>query len=84
MSTTESEYIALSECVKEIKWTRALLVEFEVDLISTPSTVFEDSTGVLHWVSGERRAKHVKLRYHFAPKAVTEGHIVMQYCLLTF
>jgi len=67
LSSTEAEYVALSEACKVIIWLRNELNELGIKQRAT--AVFEDNAGVFKWSSGEtcqdfRRSKHVDLRYH--------------------
>lgn len=76
LSSSEAEYIALSECAKEVKWIRSLLGELDL-LQDGPTVVLEDNTGAIKWGLSE---KHVDLRYHFVKDMVVQRYIDLQYC----
>jgi hypothetical protein len=65
MSTTEAEYIALSEAVKEALWYSQWV--FEVCKYKTRPSMYCDNTGAIS-LSGNDvihdRSKHIRLRYH--------------------
>lgn len=79
-STTEAEYISLSDCFKQVRWVRNLLCETKLVSVEQPTIMYEDNTGVLDWAAGGRRAKHVELRYHFVQEGVQQKEIVLNYC----
>ena len=46
MSTSEAEYIALSECAKGVRWMRELIKELGVN-VSLPTLIAEDKSGAI-------------------------------------
>lgn len=79
LSSTEAEYISVSECVKVIKWARMSLSELNM-LETTPTVLFEDNMGAIRWSSGEKRAKHVDIRFHFVRDEAENGTVELKYC----
>lgn len=79
MSTSEAEFIAISDGMKEAKWMIGLLEELECSSLK-PVPVFEDNTGAIKWSTSDKRAKHVDLRYHFVKKLVEDGLFEIRYC----
>ena len=66
LSTTEAEYIALTEAVKESLWLRGLAGELRLQ--DEKITVFCDSQSAIHLTRHQahhERTKHVDIRYHF-------------------
>ncbi|GJQ95243.1 zinc finger, CCHC-type containing protein, partial [Tanacetum coccineum] len=66
LSTTEAEYMALTEAVKEAIWLRGLLEELGVEL--NTMTVNCDNHGAIHLSRNHvfhERTKHINVRYHF-------------------
>ncbi|GKC77542.1 retrotransposon protein, putative, ty1-copia subclass, partial [Tanacetum coccineum] len=66
LSTTEAEYMALTEVVKEAIWLRGLLEELSVELNSV--AVNCDYQGAIHLSRNHvfhERTKHINVRYHF-------------------
>jgi hypothetical protein len=74
LSTTEAEYIALSQAMRDLLPMRTLLQEVGTALklqFATPaivhSTVFEDNNGALSLATSPRitpRTKHIAVKYH--------------------
>nr|GEW91740.1 hypothetical protein [Tanacetum cinerariifolium] len=65
-STTEAEYMALTEAVKEVIWLRGLLEELGVKLNTV--AVNCDNHGTIHLSRNHdfyERTKHINVRYHF-------------------
>lgn len=68
LSSTDSEYVALSEGCKIIAWMRQVL--FELNCPQRSTAVYQDSNGALERLTGgllERilRKKHVDVRHHY-------------------
>ncbi|GJU04409.1 retrotransposon protein, putative, ty1-copia subclass [Tanacetum coccineum] len=66
LSTTEAEYMALTEAVKEAIWLRGLLEELGVVLNTV--AVNCDNQGAIHLSRNHvfhERTKHINVRYHF-------------------
>ena len=81
LSTTEAEYMALSEVVKELNFIVQLLqtMNIEVDL---PITVYVDNVGAI-WLSNNRttsdRTKHIGIRTSFVKEYQEDGKIIIKY-----
>ncbi|GJU90064.1 retrovirus-related pol polyprotein from transposon TNT 1-94 [Tanacetum coccineum] len=76
LSTTEEEYMALTEAVKEAIWLRGLLEELGVELNTV--AVNCDNQGPIHLSRNHvfhERTKHINVRYHFI-KEVLEAKTV--------
>ena len=75
LSTTEAEYIALSQAMRELLPSRQLLNEMVQNIqlvggekIAIKSTVFEDDNGVIAAANAVKmipRTKHIAVKYHF-------------------
>ena len=78
LSTTESEYVALGDCIKETLFVRGVL-EFLVPYTTfRPVRVYEDNQGAIHLADNpmsSARTKHIDIRHHFARSLVSEGEI---------
>jgi hypothetical protein len=82
LSTTESEYIALSQAMRELIPLRRLLLEIatamelpEIKDSVIKSTVFEDNNGALTTATAVKmspRTKHIGVKYHFFKSHVTD------------
>ena len=66
LSSTEAEYVALSECAQETKFDRMLLKE--ILNLNKPAKIFEDNTGTTFLVKNQQvgaRTKHIDVRHQF-------------------
>eukprot|EP00171_Calliarthron_tuberculosum_P019463 IDg19463t1 len=81
MSTAEAEYIALSDCCKEVKWSRQLLGEVGVN-VSGPTIIYNDNLAAQSWAeqaSSMRKAKHIEVRHHFVRHCVQGGAVKLEH-----
>ena len=79
-STTEAEYMAMSDGAQEAVWLRRLLVELGVMkeepvqlLVDNESAIALAHNPVLHG-----RSKHIDVHWHFVREAVSGGVVVVQ------
>lgn len=80
-STTESEYYALAETVKEIKWLKGLLSDFDLHS-NIPIKISTDSQPCMKMITNEKfsnETKHIDVRYHFTKEEVLNGTIQLVY-----
>ena len=84
MSSAESEYISLSNGVKETLWLRRLLRGLHVvPNMDKPTTVFVDNQAAMdlaHNSGVNRRNKHIDVRYHLSRQAIQDGDVSLTYC----
>lgn len=88
LSSAESEYVAMCQCVKEITWTRCLFWEvchqtpwhdahhFE------PTLMRSDSAAAITIASKDvvnQRTRHIKTRFHFVREIQRDDTIQIQY-----
>lgn len=76
LSTTEAEYIASTEGVKEAIWIRGLVSELGVG--QEVLTVFCDSQSAIHLTKNNHyheKTKHIAICHHFIRDIVTQGEI---------
>ena len=79
LSTTEAEYMAISEAVKEAIWLHGLLEDLGVG--HKQLEVFSDSQSAIHLAKNQvfhARTKHIDVRYHFVREILEEGEILLQ------
>ncbi len=79
LSTTEAEYIAATEGVKEAIWLRGLVMELGVPQGET--VVYSDSQSAIHLTKNDTyhsKTKHISVRYHFIRDTVAAGEIVVK------
>ncbi|GAB2294239.1 hypothetical protein Dimus_038287 [Dionaea muscipula] len=74
LSSTEAEYIAITDCFKEAIWIQGLLKEISV--LDRNCTVYTDSQSALHLCKNpvhHERTKHVDVRFHFVRDIIAAG-----------
>lgn len=77
VSSTEAEYVALSEVVKEVVYLRALLTEMGL-APSGPTTVYEDNHSAIKLsgnATSSKRTKHIDVRHHHVRDMVQAGEV---------
>ena len=81
LSTTEVEYMALSEVVKELKFIVQLLQTMSIE-VELPITVHVDNVGAI-WLSNNRttsdRTKHIDIRTSFVKEYQEDGKIIIKF-----
>ena len=82
--TMESEYMALTDATKELKWVKTLLTEFGYSngKPDEPTDLFSDNQGAIALAKNpvsHSRAKHIDLRHHFVREAIQDKIIWVQY-----
>jgi hypothetical protein len=82
LSTTESEYIAVTHASKEALWLRSLIQQlFNVKLDAT--TLFCDNQSAIELTKDHQyhaRTKHIDVRYHFIRWIVEQNSLKIIYC----
>ena len=81
LSSTESEYMALTEVTKDIMWVHGVL-EFLGVTINMPTIVYEDNQAAIKLSQNpvnHQRMKHVHTKFHFTRNKVKEGIISLTY-----
>lgn len=87
LSTMESEYMALTEATKELKWIRTLLAELghsngNSNGDEPPTDLFSDNQSAIALAKNpvsHARAKHIDIRHHFVREAIQDKVIWVQY-----
>lgn len=84
LSTTEAEYMGMTQAAKEILWLRTLLNEIGAFKHIVPmSTLNEDNQGAIalaHNPEYHARTKHIDIQYHFIRELVTTDTIHLRFC----
>ncbi|CAN6622303.1 hypothetical protein TRVA0_009S00122 [Trichomonascus vanleenenianus] len=78
-STTEAEFLALSETVKEVLWLKMLIQEMQLRLQNSPITIFNDNTQAIRLASLHGRTKHNYIRYKFVRERVNRREVFIDY-----
>ncbi|KAL9263533.1 Retrovirus-related Pol polyprotein from transposon TNT 1-94-like protein [Drosera capensis] len=74
LSTTEAEYMTLSEAGKEMIWLKNLLEELGKK--QHDSVLCSDSQSVIHVFHA--RTKHIQLRYHFIRGLISDDTVLLR------
>ena len=78
LSTTEAEYVAMGDAVKEALFLRHVWCFLFPDRAVPCMKVFEDNMGALQLASNpvsSSNSKHIDVRHHFLRELVTKGEI---------
>lgn len=81
LSSTEAEYVVLSEATREILWTRRFLEEIGLKF-EGPTTIYEDNLGTRAFALDQkspRRMKHIEVKYHFIKSHIAENTVNVVY-----
>ena len=82
LSTTESEYIALTRAAQEVLWVGGVLAELGYDPETVPVVVKGDNQGALGLAKNPEfhpRTKHIAVRYHWIRDLVKAGLVQVEY-----
>ena len=80
-SSTEAEYMALFEAVREAMWLKALATSINVN-IEKPIIIYEDNNGCISIANNptcHKRSKHIDIKYHFSREQVEKNIIKLNY-----
>jgi hypothetical protein len=79
-SSTEAEYMALSDASRQISWIQNLYKEIGFKIEST--ILCGDNQGAIFIGSNpttEKRTKHIDIRFHYIRECIEEGKIILYY-----
>ncbi|KAM1399624.1 hypothetical protein ACFX2F_027020 [Malus domestica] len=79
LSTTEAEYMAVTEAIKEVIWLQGLLDDLGVQ--QDHVNVHCDSQSAIHLAKNQvhhARTKHIDVRFHFVREIIDDGDILLQ------
>ncbi|CAI7853780.1 unnamed protein product [Closterium sp. NIES-54] len=82
LSTTESEYISLCQCIQEGVWLKRFFGEFGHEL-ATGVPVFVDNQSAIALAQNaclHGRTKHMQVRWHFIREMVASGEVILRWC----
>ena len=82
LSTTEAEYITLSQAAQEAIWLRQLYTDLQGEP-PEPITVYEDNQAAICLSKNPQshgRSKHIEIKYHFIREQVNKKTIELKYC----
>ena len=82
LSSCESEYVCLTDGVKEALYQYHLLEEICID-IPAPMMIMEDNQGAIAIAKNQKvpqRTKHIEIRAHFIRDVLQQGLATLHYC----
>jgi hypothetical protein len=82
LSSMESEYIALTDAIKDGIWINRLEIDMDPEKLKTV-VIMEDNQSTIKIAQNDihnDRSKHIDTRYHFVREQVTNGILKLQYC----
>uniref|UniRef100_A0AAV1TND8 Reverse transcriptase Ty1/copia-type domain-containing protein n=1 Tax=Peronospora matthiolae TaxID=2874970 RepID=A0AAV1TND8_9STRA len=85
LSSTEAEYMALTEATQEAVWLKAFLCEIGEMKNDEAVKIYEDNQGSIALAKNpefHKRTKHIDIRYHFVREKVADGQVLLQYCAM--
>nr|GEU79340.1 putative reverse transcriptase domain-containing protein [Tanacetum cinerariifolium] len=80
ISSTETEYIALSGCCAQILWMRSQLTDYDLGFNNIP--MYYDNNSVIALCCNNvqhSRSKHIDIRYHFIKEHAENGVIELYF-----
>jgi hypothetical protein len=83
LSTTEAEFVAASQAVKEILWLIRLFGDV-CELCEWPTLMMDNQSAIrlIHNPEFHKRSKHIAVQHYFVRDVVTHGDIVVK-CVST-
>lgn len=81
LSSTEAEYIAAADCVKELLFLKSVIEELTGKDIKIELNI-DNQSAITIIKNGQfnRRSKHIDVRFHFINEKVHEGTVTLKYC----
>ncbi|XP_060873977.1 zinc finger protein 514-like [Metopolophium dirhodum] len=81
LSTTEAEYIALSQSIQKLTWLTLLISDLLETQGDTP-VLYADNQSAIKLVKNpeyHKRTKHIDVRYHYIREKFSEGMFSLEY-----
>jgi len=79
--STEAEFIAAAHCVKKLMYLQTLLEELTGNTVRAEINIDNQSTlQIIKNGTGNKRSKHIDVRYHYLNEKYVEGMIELKYC----
>ncbi|CAH2207849.1 jg3075, partial [Pararge aegeria aegeria] len=80
-SSTEAEYMALFEAVREALWLKSLAASININIVN-PIIIYEDNNGCISIANNptnHKRTKHIDIKYHFSREQIEKNVIKLNY-----
>ena len=81
LSTSEAEYVAITECVQEMLFVRNLLLSIGIT-VELPAPLFVDNVSAIFIAknaSTKGRTKHMDIRFHFVRELIEDNIIEIKF-----
>lgn len=82
LSTSEAEYVSMSDCLKDVLFLRRLLGFMRPSSADQKVIMYEDNEGAIRLANNplsSLRSKHIDVRYHFIRNEVSEGRVEVKH-----
>jgi len=79
LSSTEAEYMAITEAIKEVIWLKVFLGE--IASLGDPIMVFCDNQSAVYLTNDRmfhERTKHIDIRYHFVRDVISKSNVLVK------
>ena len=82
LSSTEAEYIAASDAVRELLWLRSFISEITIPIRHSITLLCDNQSAIQIASNGliNARTKHIDIRIHFIRNIIESGVINLVYC----
>lgn len=80
-SSTEAEYMALFEGVREALWLKSLAASININ-ITKPIVIYEDNNGCINIANNPTNHKktiHIDIKYHFSREQIEKNVIKLEF-----
>jgi len=81
LSSTEAEYVALSDVVTEIMFAKQVLEFLEIP-VTLPIEVHVDNVGAIFLATNAttgQRTRHIDVRYHYVREYIEDGQVIIRF-----
>lgn len=80
-SSSEAEYIALSQAIAEVLWIRGVLIDLKITTAQSPVLMYEDNAGCIGMAKNaeSKRSKHIDIKHHFIRDHITNGNVKLEH-----
>lgn len=81
LSSTEAEFVALTETCKEVCWLNRIAAELKIEVPET-TTIYTDSQSAISMINNQKfsnRTKHIETKYHFIRDKVLSKEVILKY-----
>ena len=82
LSSTEAEYVAAFETVRELLWLRFLISEITIPITHSITLYCDNQSAIRIASTGliNPRTKHIDIRYHIIRQVLNSDSVTLEYC----